>query len=805
MVTRAEDGASLFGVSVVVPGTGLATITAPSGRYHVIGIPAGVRAVVFRSIGFKPETLAVDVPSDAAAVLDVALTSQPILLSEIVVVAVSRLPERIVEAPGAVAVVDQALAREVAIAGQPPLALQQVQGAEIVQNGVNDFNVNARGFNSSLTRRVLVLQDGRDLAMPLFGSQEWGTMTPPFEDLGRIEFVRGPGSALYGANAYSGVVAITTPHARDLRGARATVVGGGLETVRMDARVGGVLAAGRVGYRVGVAYGRSDTWSRSRTRLDGSDLAREYADATDSVVGPFIERRPLSGQRADPVTGEALGERDPIVTLAASGRLDRYAPNGSVGTFEAGVARVDNEVLVTGIGRMQIARATRPWARVAWAAEDFHLMAYWSGRTTPDSQYLLGPNLPFTERSSIAHVEGQFNRLLFGDRARLVAGASLRTQRVNTGGTLLVPDQDDRADVSYAVFGQVDYQVLPWLRAVAATRVDDGDLFDAQLSPKAAVVLTPGERHAFRFTVNQAFQTPSQLEFFGQGRIGAPANFQPIEDALRAGPLGPELAGVPNGELFTVSVAVPVLARGNSALDVERVLSWEVGYKGQLGERLFVTVDAYLARLTNFVTDLLPGVNPSYPAWTAPDAVPDTSRAAVEQAVRDALLAAGQPVAAAGLARLPDGATAVVVSPTNAGRVLERGVEIGLELRLTRALFISGNLSRLTFRVKEKALQDRLLPNSPEYIANLSVSLRGAGRIDATASAKLVGGYSWAAGALVGYVPSRQAVDLQAAYRITELLRLQLLATTIFDQRRFHLYGGSVVGRRVLAGLTATL
>ena len=61
---------------------------------------------------------------------------------------------------------------------------------------VNDINLNARGFNSSLNRRVLVLLDGRDLAIALLGNQEWNGLSTPLEDMGRIEMVRGPGSAL---------------------------------------------------------------------------------------------------------------------------------------------------------------------------------------------------------------------------------------------------------------------------------------------------------------------------------------------------------------------------------------------------------------------------------------------------------------------------------------------------------------------------------------------------------------------------------------------------------------------------------
>src|SRR5918999_1124157 len=107
------------------------------------------------------------------------------------------------------------------ITGQAPLALQTVPGVDVVQSGVNDFNVNARGFNSSLNRRVLTLQDRRDLAIAFLGSQEWNGLAQPLDDLGKVEMVRGPGSALYGANAFSGVVNITTPEAREVLGSKA--------------------------------------------------------------------------------------------------------------------------------------------------------------------------------------------------------------------------------------------------------------------------------------------------------------------------------------------------------------------------------------------------------------------------------------------------------------------------------------------------------------------------------------------------------------------------------------------------------
>src|SRR5438309_22908 len=55
VVRGAQDGISLQGVSVVVRGTGLATVTASQGRYAITRVPAGVQTLVFRVIGFTPE------------------------------------------------------------------------------------------------------------------------------------------------------------------------------------------------------------------------------------------------------------------------------------------------------------------------------------------------------------------------------------------------------------------------------------------------------------------------------------------------------------------------------------------------------------------------------------------------------------------------------------------------------------------------------------------------------------------------------------------------------------------------------
>ncbi|HEU4799822.1 MAG TPA: TonB-dependent receptor [Gemmatimonadales bacterium] len=799
-VTRDGSGEPLAGVSIVARESGRSAVTGSDGRYTLPRVPAGAQTIVFRWLGFRPMEQQVTVTSGGSVTADAVMVAAPVLLGDIVVSSASRAPERVVEAPAAVSTVPTQILDNTSITGQVPAALATVPGLDVAQSGVNDFSVNARGFNSTLNRRVLVLEDGRDLAIAFLGAQEWNGMTVPLEDLRGIEVVRGPGSALYGANAFSGVVNMTSQAAREVVGTKVTLAGGELETFRGDLRHAGVASSGRFGYRLNVGYNRSDTWSRSRT--NPGDLAEEYEPATDEPVPPAItpEAIPISGQTLDPVTREALGDRDPLQNMYGTARFDVYRDNGGMITAEAGAARVENEILVTGIGRVQVLKAVKPYARVAWAEERFNVMGYWNSRSTLEPQRSLASGLDILEDSDIFHLEAQANQT-FGP-ARVVVGSSVRNTNTNTHGSLMDPANDDRSDNTYSVFGQVEYEVIPQVKIVGAARFDDGDLYDAQFSPKAAVVVSPNENHSFRFTYNRAFQTPNYSEFFLRAPAGAPANFTLLEAGLRASPLGPALAGVPVGELYTNSAAVPVLALGNSALEVEHVNGWEAGYKANLGDRAFVTIDVYLNDLENFVTDLLPGVNPAYGAWTAPEAVPEQFRPAVEQATRDQLAAAGQPVAAAGLSRV-NGNTAIVVSYANAGEVRERGIEIGVGYNVTNEFRVDASFTGFDFEVKSQATGDQLVPNTPSKKASFMVSYMGAQGFDANVGLRLIDGYPWAAGVFQGYVPAAELLSLGAGYRINNYLRVHATATNLLDQERFQIYGGSVLGRRLLGGVTA--
>jgi iron complex outermembrane receptor protein len=836
-VTRAADAAELSSVSVAIPAIGLSTITGTDGKYTLRRVPAGPQTVVFRWLGYRPTEVQVVVEADQTVTADATLEAAVFSLGEIVVEGASRGPERIVEAPAAISVVPQQVLQSVAATGQAPIALQSVPGVDIVQSCVNDFNVNARGFNSSLTRRVLTLQDGRDLAIAFLGSQEWAGLTQPLDDLGKVEMVRGPGSALYGANAFSGVINITTPEAREVLGSKMTVAGGELETFRVDGRHAGLAADGRIGFRVNGGYNRSDTWSRSRTLRNGTSLQQEYQDATEEPVGLTTEALPLQGETADPVPGEISGEREPLRNIYGSGRVDYYLDNGSVLSADGGAARVQNEIFVTGIGRVQVYEAIKPYARAALAADRYNIFAYWNSRTSLDPQFSLTSGLELEERSDVFHFEGQNNWNFQQDRGRVVYGASYRNSKVNTSGTLMNLANDDRSDDLYSGYGQLEYRITPQVRLVGAARFDDGDLIESQFSPKGAIVFSPNEDHSFRFSVNRAFQTPNLSEFFLQVPVAAPTGLpRTLEGSVETYYAGVR-ANIPPPLIADLTITddlpwefsplTPALALGNADLDVEKVTGWEVGYKGSIGSKVYVTADAYINQLRNFVTDLLPGVNPTYPSYGLTDEV----NVPAELTALDARLAllglppnhplrAPIPLLLAGhgqlqqgtriqggnaIATLQDGSRAIVLSYTNAGKVTERGIELGLGYQFTPEIRGDVSFTGFDFTVdeSEQAAGDQLVPNTPSKKATFQLTYVGQQGIDGNVTLRLVDGHPWAAGIFQGYVPSSEFLNVSAGYRINNYVRIHATATNLFDQQRFQLYGGSVLGRRVVGGVTA--
>ena len=85
-----------------------------------------------------------------------------------------------------------------------------MQGSTSWRSPGAQTEVSIRGFNQRLSNKVLVLVNGRSVYVDLLGATFWQMLSIGVEDIERIEVVRGPGSALYGADAFNGVINIIT-------------------------------------------------------------------------------------------------------------------------------------------------------------------------------------------------------------------------------------------------------------------------------------------------------------------------------------------------------------------------------------------------------------------------------------------------------------------------------------------------------------------------------------------------------------------------------------------------------------------
>jgi outer membrane receptor for ferrienterochelin and colicins len=101
-------------------------------------------------------------------------------------------------------------------------ALQAVPGMHVSVGYLYDPVYAIRGVHTKYNPQVLMLLNGVPITSPYLGNRGDGWNTIPAENIARIEVIRGPGSALYGADAYTGVINVITKTSLDIDG---TVVG----------------------------------------------------------------------------------------------------------------------------------------------------------------------------------------------------------------------------------------------------------------------------------------------------------------------------------------------------------------------------------------------------------------------------------------------------------------------------------------------------------------------------------------------------------------------------------------------------
>jgi iron complex outermembrane receptor protein len=189
-------------------------------------------------------------------------------LMNITITSASRKEERAAEVAAAVYVITREEIRRSGMLTLPDL-LRLAPGVQVAQINANKWAVSVRGFNGLYSNKLLVLIDGRSVYNHLFSGVLWDTEDLPVESIDRIEVIRGPSAAVWGANAVNGVINIVTASATETRGTLVRVGGGTFEDAQVLARYGGSL--GKVDYRV------FSQWTASGdSRLEGGGNADDH-------------------------------------------------------------------------------------------------------------------------------------------------------------------------------------------------------------------------------------------------------------------------------------------------------------------------------------------------------------------------------------------------------------------------------------------------------------------------------------------------------------------------------------------------
>jgi iron complex outermembrane receptor protein len=145
-------------------------------------------------------------------------------LMDVEVTSVARHPEKLLQTASAIQVITRDDIRRSG-ATSIPEALRLADNLEVAQKNSHDWGISARGFDTALSNKLLVMIDGRTVYTPLFSGVFWDVQDYLLEDIDRIEVISGPGGTLWGANAVNGVINIITRKAADTEGVY--VEGGG--------------------------------------------------------------------------------------------------------------------------------------------------------------------------------------------------------------------------------------------------------------------------------------------------------------------------------------------------------------------------------------------------------------------------------------------------------------------------------------------------------------------------------------------------------------------------------------------------
>jgi outer membrane receptor for ferrienterochelin and colicins len=527
-VSNADGGKPLAGASIKVllpNGAAIASATTrANGSYRVQQIPAGTYLVKVMAVGFSAKEFpAVTVGAGAAVTRDAVLQVQPIRLEEVTVTVVSRGAEKKTDAPASVFAITRTEVEE-----RPALTvvehLKSIPGVDISQGGLVQSNVVARGFNNIFSGALLTLIDYRAAAVPSLRVNVPTFFPVSNDDIETVEFVLGPGAALYGPNASNGVLNILTRSPFSSTGTTLSFEGG--------ARAGSSYTSGSSAFRDNGA----GLW-----RVSGRHAMRLGSKVAVKVSGSYLkgtewrERDPAEPSDLDtrhPELGIPVGQcnsqtgcRDfKLEQWGGEARVDvRPDPKTEI-IGDLGMTDALSLIEYTGIGAAQARGWRYTSGQLRFRHQRLFVQAFGnfsgagldSGSATPRARaYLLRDGNAIVDQSRVWSAQFQHGFDLFRARTSVLYGADYAKTDARTGGTINGSNENDDTIEEVGGYLHSVTHLSSRLEAVAALRVDKHNRIPSAVwSPRVALVFKPSESQALRVTFNRAFSTPTNNDLF---------------------------------------------------------------------------------------------------------------------------------------------------------------------------------------------------------------------------------------------------------------------------------------------------
>ncbi len=392
------------------------------------------------------------------------------------VTSVSKKEQKLSQVAAAIFVITQEDIRRSGVTNIPEL-LRMVPGLEIAQINANTWAITARGFNLQFANKLLVVIDGRAVYSPLFGGVYWDTQDVPLEDIERIEVIRGPGGAVWGANAVNGVINIITKKAADTPGMLVTGGGGTQAQGFGTAQYGGKIKED-TSYRIFTKYLSNSHFPD----LNGQDAD----DGWHLLHGGF---------RVD----TNLTKKDSLMTQG-----DIYTGEEGSTIVHSILSPPDN-VIVQRLARLSGGNVLSRWNHIFSSRCDTTLQFYFDryNRDGPDAD----------EVRNTFDFDFQ-NHTMLGARQDLIWGAGYRHTADQTVGTIdkaFIPA--NHAAGQYNAFIQDQITIKPNRVALYIGSKFENNYFSGfDLEPSARLAWAPSNHRTFWAGISRASRTPTRRD-----------------------------------------------------------------------------------------------------------------------------------------------------------------------------------------------------------------------------------------------------------------------------------------------------